>query len=383
MKRIILIVGILSSWAARGQDVPLFSQKLTNSFMYNPALAGHTFGSITTSYRQNYDGLAGSPKNYFMSIHAPFAGHRFGVGANVYQDEFSILKNTYIGGAFAYHLYFNKFNSLSMGVGVEYNSLSLPSAGSDIAYILNDPVYIRYLNTTGKPDFSFGLMYQNRFLKAGIAANRLSTAWLEPTENKVLSNYYTAFVQGQIPIREGQDVLEPYFSYRKFSENNNNYDIGLYYTYDNKITAGSALRAGNLLNFTLAYRLNKYLLVGYSREIITTQVGGYLGASSEFTLRYDFNDQNYQKKFRQDYKQSLSYRRKSISSSPVRKTAGGRTPKQLARAQKRVAAFSPNSRYQNTKKLSMGRKSSTKRPSYNKKRKPGKKKVYSAKKRKR
>ncbi len=383
MKRIILIVGILSSWAANGQDVPLFSQKLTNSFMYNPALAGHTFGSITTSYRQNYDGLAGSPKNYFISIHAPFAGHRFGVGANVYQDEFSILKNTYIGGAFAYHLYFNKFNSLSMGVGVEYNSLNLNATGTDIGYILNDPVYLRYQSTTGKPDFSFGLMYQNRFVKAGIAANRLATAWLEPTENRVLSNYYTAFVQGQIPIRDGQDVLEPYFSYRKFSENNNNYDIGLYYTYDNKITAGSALRAGNLLNFTVAYRLNKYLLVGYSREIITTQVGGYLGASSEFTLRYDFNDQNYQKKFRQDYKQSLSYRRKSISSSPVRKTAGGRTPKQLARAQKRVAAFSPNSRYQNTKKLSMGRKSSTKRPSYNKKRKPGKKKVYSAKKRKR
>ncbi|MFN8888719.1 MAG: type IX secretion system membrane protein PorP/SprF, partial [Cyclobacteriaceae bacterium] len=156
-----------------------------------------------------------------------------------------------------------------------------------------------------------------------------------------------------------------------------------YYTYDNKITAGSAIRAGNLLNFTLGYRFNKYLMVGYSREMITSPVGGFVGSSSEFTLRYDFNDQNYQKKFRQDYKQSLSYRRKSISSSPVRKTAGGRTPKQLARAQKRVAAFSPNSRYQNTKKLSMGRKSSTKRPTYNKKRSSSKKKTYKPKKRRR
>ncbi|NOS91315.1 MAG: PorP/SprF family type IX secretion system membrane protein [Cyclobacteriaceae bacterium] len=384
MRRILLAVCIFSSFAVTGQDIPLFSQKLTNSFMYNPALAGHTFGSITTSYRENYSGVANAPKNYFISVHTPIAGHRFGVGANVFQEEVSILKNTYIGGAFAYHLYFNKFSSLSSGVGIEYNMLDFNGLTSaDLSYISNDPTYLRYENTGGKPDFSFGLMFQNRFVKVGLAANRLATAWLEPTNTKVLSNYYTGFVQGQIPIREGQDVLEPFFSFRKFSEDNYNYDVGLYYTYDNKITIGSAIRAGNLLNFTLGYRFNKYLMVGYSREMITSPVGGFVGSSSEFTLRYDFNDQNYQKKFRQDYKQSLSYRRKSISSSPVRKTAGGRTPKQLARAQKRVAAFSPNSRYQNTKKLSMGRKSSTKRPTYNKKRSSSKKKVYKPKKRRR
>jgi hypothetical protein len=67
------------------------------------------------------------------------------------------------------------------------------------------------------------------------------------------------------------------------------------------------------MNFTLAYRLSKYLLVGYSNEIITSPVGGFTGMSNEFTLRYDFNDQNYQKKFRQDYKQALSYRRKALT----------------------------------------------------------------------
>jgi type IX secretion system PorP/SprF family membrane protein len=382
MKRLLLFVLWVSAMAVQGQDIPLFSQKLTNSFIYNPALAGHTFGSVTTSYRTNYSGVADAPKNYFISMHAPFGGHRFGGGVNVYQEEVSILKNTYYAGAFAYHLYFNKFNSLSMGVGAEFNQLRFNFTGADAAYIENDPTYLRYKNTSGKPDFSFGMMYQNRFVKAGVAANRLATAWLEPTDKKVLSNYYTGFVQGQIPVRNGLDVIEPYFAFRKFSETNDTYDVGLYYTYDNKITAGGATRAGNVLNFTLAYRFNKYLMVGYSREMITTPVGGFVGSSNEFTLRYDFNDQNYQKKFRADYKQSLSYRRKTLSSSPVRKTAGGHSPKQLARAQKRVAAFSPNSRYQNTKKLSMGKKSYTKKPSYNKKRRPvsSKKKSYKKKK---
>jgi Type IX secretion system membrane protein PorP/SprF len=177
-------------------------------------------------------------------------------------------------------------------------------------------------------------------------------------------------VQGMIPLREGQDLLEPYFAYRKLSESNQTFDVGLYYTYDNKITAGGAYRNGSVANLTLAYRLSKYLLVGYSREMILTPIGGFVGSSSEFTLRYDFNDQNYQKKFRQDYKQSISYRRKTLNTSSIKKTPGGRSPKQLHKAQKRVAAFSPNNRYQNMKKLSMGQKTSSRKPTYAKKRKP-------------
>jgi hypothetical protein len=216
-------------------------------------------------------------------------------------------------------------------------------------------------------------MYQNRFVKFGISANRLATAWQTDASKKTLANYYTAFVNGMIPIRGGEDMLEPYAAYRKLSDTNDTYDVGLYYTYNNKITAGGAARAGNVLNFTLAYRLNQYLLVGYSRELINNPTGGFIGNSNEFTLRYDFNDQNYQKKFRADYKQSISYRRKSMTSASGKRKAGAKNSKQLHKAQKRVSAFSPNARYQNTKKLSMGKKTSSKRTAPKAmKKKPGK-----------
>ncbi len=371
MKRLLLVALIGFSFAsAIAQDIPLFSQKLTNNSMYNPAIAGHTVGSATFSYRSNYAGVNDGPKNYFLSLHTPFANHRFGAGVNVYQEEVSILKNTYYSAAFAYHIPFNKFSTLSMGVGAELNQFRQNFNTATDSYIGGDLTYQRYLATSGKPDFSFGMLYQNRFVKIGASANRLATAWLEPTDKKLLSNYFTGFVQGMIPIREGQDMLEPYFAYRKLSESNQTLDVGLYYTYDNKITAGGAYRNGNIANFTLAYRLSKYLLVGYSREMIFGSVGGFVGSSNEFTLRYDFNEQNYQKKFRQDYKQSISYRRKTLNTSSIKRTPGGHSPKQLQKAQKRVAAFSPNSRYQNTKKLSMGKKTSSRKPTYAKKRKP-------------
>jgi type IX secretion system PorP/SprF family membrane protein len=371
MKRLLLFgLFIIFSSATFGQDIPLFSQKLTNSSIYNPAMAGHTFGSATFSYRSNYSGVKDAPQNYFLSLHTPFANHRFGVGANVFQEKVAALSNTYYSGSFAYHIKANKFNSFSMGIGAEFFQQN-QNLGANEIYISSDPVYNNIVNNSGKPDVSFGLLYQNRFFKAGVSANRLITAWFEPSQTKLLSNYYTSFLQGSIPIREGQDLLEPYLAYRKFSEINDTFDAGLYYTYNNKITAGAAVRAGNVLNFTLGYRLNQYLMVGYSNELITSQsVGGFVGTSNEFTIRYDFNDQNYQKKFRQDYKQSLSYRRKTLNTSTIKRTPGGHSPKQLRKAQKRVAAFSPNSRYQNTKKLSMGKKTSIRKPTYTKRKAP-------------
>src|SRR5690349_4335796 len=102
LQTLILFVAIFVTGAqVSAQDIPLFSQKLTNSFMYNPALAGHTFGSATLSYRQNYAKVNGSPTNYFLSVHAPIANHKAGIGGNFYQEDVTFIRNTYASAAFA------------------------------------------------------------------------------------------------------------------------------------------------------------------------------------------------------------------------------------------------------------------------------------------
>src|SRR5688572_7425457 len=116
MKRFLLLMlsVLVISGVSRAQDIPLFSQKLTNSFMYNPAVAGHTFGSATFSYRRNYAKVEGAPVNYFLSLHTPIANHKAGIGANVYQEDVTFLRNTYASLAFAYHIRFDRFTTLSM-----------------------------------------------------------------------------------------------------------------------------------------------------------------------------------------------------------------------------------------------------------------------------
>jgi type IX secretion system PorP/SprF family membrane protein len=361
MRIFTVLILLFIGFAAKSQDIPLFSQKLTNSFIYNPAMAGIGLGSFTLSHRNNYSGVRGAPSNNFLSLHTPFSNYRFGTGFNVFQEEVAAVKSIYASGAFAYHINLNSLSSLSFGVSGEYNNTRLTDEviaqndGSDV--ILN-----RYSSGVAQPDFSFGMAYQNRVLKMGISANRLYTAWFEKDSTQNLANYYSGFLQGTIPVQDGRGVIEPYVAYRKFSESNNVLDLGVYYTYDNKLTAGVATRSGSILNATLGYKLTKNLMVGYSREMIMGSVGGYTGSSNEFVLRLDFADRANKKHFRADYKNAMNYRKKSVTNASLsssKKTVGSRSPQQAHKAQKKLAPYSPSKRYQNTKALA-GKKTSTK-----------------------
>jgi type IX secretion system PorP/SprF family membrane protein len=378
MKRILQIVllGITISQASQAQDIPLFSQKLTNSFIYNPSLAGHTFGSMTYSYRQNYSNVPGAPQNHFISMHAPFANHKMGAGINLFQEDVNFIRNTYASIAGAYHLHFNKYNILSVGVSGEYNITKLNGTSNTLNFE-PDPVLSQLQNGNPVYDFSFGMNYQTRYLKAGFALNRMSTAWIKK-ESSNLSNYFSGYAQGMIPLRGGNDLLEPYVAFRKFSETNDTYDVGLFYTYDAKITAGAALRRGNVVNGTLAFKFAKHLLVGYSREIITSSYGGFVGAANEITLRLDFNDETYKERFQADYKNAMTYRRKTLNSPS--KASSLSNAKRSSNKSKKLVPYSPNTRYQNTQKLSLNKKTMAPARKYkgsNKKFSPKKKKKYS------
>lgn len=340
MKKLYLIlITAIGAVSLNAQDIPLFTQKMTNSFMYNPAVAGHSSGSLTYSFRKSFAGIQNAPKTNFLSFHTPFADHRAGFGMNVYQEDVNFLKNTYASAAFAYHVKLNQANVLSFGVSGEYNFMRLNGNTNSTA---EDPDYIKLANgQLDDMDFSFGMLYHSRFVKVGLAANRLATAWLKAEDQFILTNYYTGFVQGMIPMRGGEDMLEPYVTYRQFSENSQQIDLGLYYTYNDMVFAGAAYRTGPTASLTGGFRLGNKLLLGYTHEVFLGDVRSQVGATSEITLRYDFSFYSYKSNFRADYRNSMTYRKKVAASSPA-----PRSPGKLHTQQKKYAKNSPNKRYQ-------------------------------------
>jgi type IX secretion system PorP/SprF family membrane protein len=342
---LLFLTSLIGSFDSSAQDIPLFSQKLTNAFIYNPAVAGLNVGSLTYSYRMSYSGIKNAPKNNFLSVHTPVAGHRIGIGLNYYQESVNFLSNNYASAAFAYHLRLSKASSLSLGVSGEYSFSKVKGqTNSD----MDDPVY-KNLSNSNNVDFSFGMLFNGKYLRAGVASNRIATTWINTDSSNSKTIFFSGFLQGEIPLRGGNDLLEPYVAYRKFSETAGFYDIGLYYTLNNKIMAGASMRKGSVGSLTAGYYLTPKLFVGFSHEMLFGDVRSQVGSTNELTLRFDFSQYDYKSSFSNSYKSSLAYRRKTMSSH----NKGSRSPAQMHRSQKKLASFSPNKRYQNVKKLSV------------------------------
>lgn len=270
---------------SEGQDIPLFSQKLTNSFVYNPAMAGLDHGSATLSHRSHFSKVSGTAKDNFLSIHSPFVDHHIGVGINLFSEKVNFVNNVYASAAFAYHIDLGSPGTLSMGLSGEYNSL-----GFDHNEVIGDTDDPLISERQSRMDFSFGLNYQHPYFRLGLSSNRMASLFDIGKNANLLSGYYSAYAAGQLPVRGGADLLEPTFSYRSLSEVTDIWNLGAYYTYDNLLLAGLAYQKGDILSLTAGVKVARKLWVGYSIEMINTTYKASLGSSSEITLRYDFKE---------------------------------------------------------------------------------------------
>jgi type IX secretion system PorP/SprF family membrane protein len=363
-KHLLLIFGLaVFSGYAFAQDVPVYSQKLTNSFLYNPSVAGNTLGSMTLSYRQQWTGATGSPQTTFFSVHTPFAQHRMGTGFNVYRETAGVNDNLYASAAYAYHVRISDNNLFSMGVSGEFINYRINLSRVD-AQDMDDLLITENQSPVTRVDFAFGMSYTSKFVKLGASANRISSLVGILDSSQQFPAFYSGFVNFTLPLANERDLLEPVVYVRNISNGKYQYDAGVYYTYNNRVTLGGAYRTGGAASLTGAFRFGKGIYLGYSREILSGNLGTSLGASNEFTLRFDFRDHKYfsnAKNARSINTNALALRRKTLKSYPTRSspyTASNRNKKFV----KKNYVHSPNYRIDSSKKLMTKRVS--RKPSY-------------------
>jgi type IX secretion system PorP/SprF family membrane protein len=372
MLRLILISTlVVTAFQSVAQDVPVYSQKLTNSFLYNPSVAGNTLGSATLSYRQQWAGVSGAPQTSFISIHTPLARHRLGTGFNFYQETAGVNTNLYASGAFSYHVRLTDRNMISMGLSAEYINSRISYSRID-ALDMDDILLAENQNDISKVDFSYGMSYQTRLVTVGGSINRISNLVGLGDTTSQFPAFYTGFINFTLPLRGDRDMLEPVIYYRNLSNGNHQIDAGLFYTLNRKLTVGGSYRTGGAASLTAGFRISNNLLLGYSREMLTGEFGNALRSSNEFTLRLDFRDHNYfsnARNARQINTSAISLRRKTLSKYPASKS-----PYSYAKRNKKFANRnyhkSPNYRMDSSKKLNTYRvkKRPTHKPAYRRKR---------------
>lgn len=343
---------VMAGCNAYGQDIPLFTQKLTNSFLYNPAVAGNTLGSFTISRRQYWSGMEDSPSTNFLSLHTPFSYHKVGAGLNFYQDNVGVAQTLFTSAAFAYHIRITDYNVFSMGVSGEYNIFKVNHSRVDV--IDRDDILLSELNTYSQADFSFGVSYHSRYFKTGASANRIGN-FLGIGDSAVnqFPSYYTAFLNLTFPLANERDLIEPIVTYRSPAPGSHQIDAGVYYTFNNLITLGGGYRTGGVANITTALRY-KSVLVGYSREMLSANYQRNIGATNEITFRIDFRDHNLHSKSKNSRRvntQALAIRRKTLTSSYSSRGTSTQKSVRYKKKLKKNYLKSPNYRISASKKL--------------------------------
>lgn len=302
-RRFIILAVVLSASTLRSQDMPLFSQKLINSFVYNPANAGYDFGAVTYVYRGSLSQLAGAGTLNYLSLEAPIMANNFGVAISAMTEKVNFLRNNSFVAAFSYHLKIAQSQKLSLGVSGEYINIQ-PDMSEVVGDISDEMLQAIDAGDYNHMDFSTGISYDHPYFRLSVSGNRLATAFKNDKLDPLAVQYYSGQLLGKIPTRGKKDLLEPMLSYRKFTRISHLWDVGLYYTLMDQFVLGGSVRIGgsnrfetaasngvNAANITVAYTLWEKILLGYSMDIpMDNQYN--VGLGNDFTLRYIFNKQS-------------------------------------------------------------------------------------------
>lgn len=155
----------------KSQDLPLINPALTNSFFYNPSLAGSSIGSLGSAsiiHRESFMDISGHPVCDILSVEIAVHKYRFGMGANFFIDRVNALQTTYGSFSYAFHIPFDRYKKLSLGVSgslaqqrLDYSKVQVED-NNELDLIINE-----YAEGKFKVDFSVGVNYQVKRLTLG------------------------------------------------------------------------------------------------------------------------------------------------------------------------------------------------------------------------
>jgi len=345
MKKYYTIFLLLLSASAYSQDIPLFTQSFTNTFIYNPSFSGIDYGSITLAHNRSWVDTEGAPTSNFLSINTPIPETNIGLGFSVLTEEINFYENLYISGAFAYHIPLNGDQAFSFGISGEYSNVGI-DATKLFAQDPTETILTNLGENTSNFDLSAGASFRSTYYLIGVSANRLASSFDANQTGINFSQFYNAYLRLMLPMRGGKDILEPVLNYRNLAGSGSQLSAGLFYTYNELIMIGSSFRQTNVWSHSIGLSLNNRFALGYTYETVNEGILSSINPTHEIVLRYDLLRTGYKYEnasYIEKAKMALAIRRKTLT----KRTVTGAPAKMSKQKMKRL---NPNKRYNQKKR---------------------------------
>jgi type IX secretion system PorP/SprF family membrane protein len=297
-KKILLLL-LLFPFAAISQQLPHYSQYMINDYVMNPAIGGKNnyFEGISAN-RYQWLGITDAPRTYILSMNGPLKYEHMGIGGQLFTDNVGPTRRTGFNLSYAYHAPLNEKIKLSFGLSagitqfmVDGQKINLHDAG--------DLILMNALQSVLTPDFSAGFyLYSDRFWVGAscqqIQQNKLKFFdYMSNTESAMTRHYY-----GMLGYRQpvGDDfVIEPSALLKYAKPVPFQFDIGVRAIYKEKFWLGGSFRNRDAIALYTGYIFRENLMLGYSYDITTTDLGNYSTGTHELIFGVKFNKKGVKK----------------------------------------------------------------------------------------
>jgi type IX secretion system PorP/SprF family membrane protein len=317
---------------ANGQQQPYYTQYILNNFILNPALAGiENYWDFKTSYRSQWTGINGSPTTAYLTAHGPIGGsdgydketpttvhtaddnqlggkefwmeytappaHQ-GIGFTIINDKTGPLNRIAAYASYAYHLPVGVKTSLSAGVSIGAQEITLDVSKLDFGTANPvDPVVYGsgYLNKF-RPDFNAGLWLSSTDFFIGLSALQIIPQPIDYSNQTISGDSIKILTGSLIPhfflsagykmmIDENFSLL-PSVMVSYVQPVPVTFDINCKVQYQDLVWIGASYRYNSGFAAMLGLNISSTINLGYSYDYTTSALNTVSSGSHEIVLGF-------------------------------------------------------------------------------------------------
>ncbi|MCB9225141.1 MAG: type IX secretion system membrane protein PorP/SprF [Crocinitomicaceae bacterium] len=287
--RVLIVILIFFSVAARAQYVPILSQYMFNDMALNPANTGNQEAlSIFGNYRAQWVGIPGAPTTQTLSVHSPLKSLNSAVGLQFFADQIGVNRNTGIYGSYAYRI---RMKTARLSFGLSGGISMLRSRNSQLQ--VNDQGDGSLTDTPLGilPDFSFGASLNSEKYFVSFSLPMFLGYSFDGAKFKIRHDIhdYNFMLGGGYAFNYSNDKqLKPSLLLKYKVGARPQVDINLMAELHPMIEAGISYRTEEAIIGLIKISPTKQLSIMYSFGMPLTAISYRQYGSHELALRYNF-----------------------------------------------------------------------------------------------
>ena len=294
MKKSLIVILVCLAALTKAQQLPMYSQYLTNDFILNPAVAGSKpYFPIQINSRTQWSGLGTiAPKTNTLSYHMPVAYDAIGIGAIVMQDETGPYSQIGVTLSFAYHIKLDEDDVTRLSLGLNALMTQHTLNQDDLTFHNPDP---EFQGSYSKmvPDASFGAyLYSKNFSLSASSHQLFESTFKESVQDVFGDNsqvrHYFAHASYRIDIYSDL-AIEPSLLVKSTEVSPTQLDVNARLIIDNNYWAGLSLRSSESLVVLAGLNMGS-LFLSYSYDYGISSLSSVASGSHEISLGFNIND---------------------------------------------------------------------------------------------